>query len=289
MNLYLYHTLSAVNCCLLPVSSRRPLTVSSGDRLTMLSFFRKGDQKKQPGHGGPVVRRVITKKPIPPKPPAATGSSVSTPSRPSTSSSSSYKNGSSSTPSSRPKTQISSVKGKEKAIQRPITNTSSPVKRPIKRKIESARIESESESESSSGEDATALFGSTKKAKHRIGTSSTPRPVSGEEHVGRDRTIFRYRGESEAGEWEGFTPGEEIVQGVRKGWENKGDDDGRVRSLLDKYAACTSHLGDSKIEWRADGQTSHKKVSRSRIHFLLLNFNIPQKGVGRSELAWPSL
>jgi hypothetical protein len=28
---------------------------------------------------------------------------------------------------------------------------------------------------------------------------------------------------------------------VRKGWENKGDDEGRVRSLLDKYAACTFH------------------------------------------------
>jgi hypothetical protein len=111
----------------------------------------------------------------------------------------------------------------------------------VKRKVESTRIESESESESeSSGEDATALFGSVKKVK-RIGLSSTPRPLAGDEYVGKDRVLFRYRDESGAGEWEGFTPGEEVVRGVRKGWENKGDDEGRVRSLLDKYAACSFH------------------------------------------------
>lgn len=73
----------------------------------------------------------------------------------------------------------------------------------------------------------------------RTGLSSTPRPLAGEEYVGRNRTLFRYRGDGEVGEWEGFTPGEEIVNGVRKGWENKGDDDGRIRSMIDKYAACT--------------------------------------------------
>jgi hypothetical protein len=202
----------------------------------MLSFFGKGDQKKQPGSGGPVVRRVITKKPIPPK--SSTSTSTSTPSRPLISSS--YKKGSSST-QSKPKPYTSSSKGKEKASLPPPRPASSPVKRPIKRKVESTRIESESESESeSSGEDATALFGSTKKAK-RIGLSSTPRPLAGDEYVGKDRVLFRYRDEGGAGEWEGFTPGEEIVRGVRKGWENKGDDEGRVRSLLDKYAACTFH------------------------------------------------
>jgi hypothetical protein len=201
----------------------------------MLSFFGKGDQKKQPGSGGPVVRRVITKKPIPPK--SSTNISTSTPSRPSILSS--YKNGSSST-QSKPKPYTSSSKGKEKASLPPPRPASSPVKRPVKRKVESTRIESESESESdSSGEDATALFGSSKKAK-RTGLSSTPRPLAGEECVGKDRVLFRYRDESGAGEWEGFTPGEEIVKGIRKGWENKGDDEGRVRSLLDKYAPCTS-------------------------------------------------
>lgn len=201
----------------------------------MLSFFGKGDQKKQTGSGGPVVRRVITKKPIPPKP--TTTTSISTPSRPSLSSSA-HKNGSSSTSASRPKTQVSSIKGKEKQFSAPSRPASSPVKRPVKRKVESARIESESESDSDE-EDATQLFGSTKKAKTRIGNSSTPRPLAGEELVGRNRTLFRFRDEAEAGEWEGFTPGEEIVRGVRKAWENKGDDEGRVRSLLDKYAACT--------------------------------------------------
>jgi len=199
----------------------------------MLSFFGKGDQKK-PGSGGPVVRRVITKKPIPPK--SSTNTGTFTPSRPLISSS--YKNGSSSTQArSKPYTSSSSNKGKEKASLPPPRPASSPVKRPVKRKIESTRIESESESDSESGEDATALFGSTKKAK-RTGLSSTPRPLAGEECVGKDRVLFRYRDESDAGEWEAFTPGEEIVNGVRKGWENKGDDEGRVRSLLDKYAPC---------------------------------------------------
>jgi hypothetical protein len=204
----------------------------------MLSFFGKGDQKKQPGSGGPVVRRVITKKPIPPK--STTSTSTSTPSRPLISSS--YKNGSSSIQSKpKPYTSSSSSKGKEKASLPPPRPASSPVKRPVKRKVESTRIESESESESeSSGEDATALFGSVRKAK-RIGLSSTPRPLAGDGYVGKDRVLFRYRDEGAAGEWEGFTPGEEIVKGVRKGWENKGDDEGRVRSLLDKYAACTFH------------------------------------------------
>ena len=228
----------------------------------MLSFFGKGDQKKQPGHGGPVVRRVITKKPIPPKPPANT--TASTPSRPSTSSSS-YKNGSSSTQSSRPK-PVSSVKGKEKASQSRPTTT--PVKRPIKRKVESTRIESESESESdSSEEDATDLFGSTKskKAKMRIGLSATPRPLAGEEYVGKDRTLFRYRSDGEAGEWEGFMPGEEIVNGVRKGWENKGDDqqEGRVRSLLDKYAACTSCSHADSVAM-ADARLSAGRIRKAR-------------------------
>ena len=206
----------------------------------MLSFFGKGDQKKQPGSGGPVVRRVITKKPIPPK----STTSTSTPSRPLISSS--YKNGSTST-QSKPKLYASSSKGKEKASLPPPRPASSPVKRPVKRKIESTRIESESESESeSSGEDATALFGSAKKVK-RIGLSSTPRPLAGDEYVGKDRVLFRYRDDDGPGEWEGFTPGEEIVKGVRKGWENKGDDEGRVRSLLDKYAACTSLFSGSGI------------------------------------------
>jgi hypothetical protein len=210
----------------------------------MLSFFGKGDQKKQPGSGGPVVRRVITKKPIPPKSSTSTSTSTSTPSRPLISSS--YKNGSSST-QSKPKlyTSSSSSKGKEKASLPPPRPASSPVKRPVKRKIESTRIESESESESS-GEDADALFGSAKKVK-RIGLSSTPRPLAGDEYVGKDRVLFRFRDESGAAEWEGFTPGEEIVRGVRKGWENKGDDEGRVRSLLDKYAACTSLFSGSGI------------------------------------------
>jgi hypothetical protein len=215
----------------------------------MLSFFGKGDQKKQAsGAGGPVVRRVVTKKPIPPESSISTSTSTSTPSRPSTStsSSSSYKNGSSSTSASRPKHPVtSSLKGKERQSQsqsqsRSRPAQSSPLKRPIKRKVESARIESESESESDSGEDATELFGSIKKAKTRNGQSSTPRPLAGEEYVGRARTLFKYRGEGEVGEWEGFTPGEEIVRGVRKGWENKRDDEGRVRSLLDKYVACMS-------------------------------------------------
>jgi hypothetical protein len=65
---------------------------------------------------------------------------------------------------------------------------------------------------------------------------------AGEEHVGRDRTLFRTRGEAERSEWEGFVPGEEIVRGIRKGWENDGED-GRVRSIVDKYAACTFLLG----------------------------------------------
>ena len=229
---YLYIPVATATCLLL-----------SGSLYTsiMLSFFGKGDQKK-PGSGGPVVRRVITKKPIPPKP--TTNINLSTPSRPLISSS--YKNGSSST-QSRPKPYPSSSKGKEKASLPPPRPASSPVKRPVKRKIESTRIESESESDSeSSGEDATVLFGSTKKAK-RTGLSSTPKPLAGEEYVGKDRVLFRYRDNSDNGEWEGFTPGEEIVRGVRKGWENKGDDEGRVRSLLDKYAACTFHFSDTDV------------------------------------------
>lgn len=238
----LYCTIPCLLPLLLPVSCILAFGthLRLGTITKMLSFFGKGDQKKQPGSGGPVVRRVITKKPIPPKAPIST-TSTSTPSRPSTSSSS-YKNGSSSAQSNRPKTQLSSIKGKEKASisQSQSRAASSPVKRPVKRKAESARIESESESDSnsdSSGDDATALFGSMKKVK-RIGNSSTPRPLAGEELVGKNRTLFQYRSEGDIPEWEGFNPGEEIVRGVRKGWENKGDDEGRVRSLLDKYAAC---------------------------------------------------
>jgi len=218
----------------------------------MLSIFGKGDQKKQvSGTGGPVVRKVMVKKPIPPKPPGQ--SSASRPSTSTSSSASGHKNGSTST-SDRPR--VSSTKGKER--QQPPSRLSkvqptTPSKRPIKRKVESSRIESESESDSGSGSsvdsDPAGLFGSAsklksnKKAKIRNGhaqsSSSTPRPMlAGEEYVGKDRKLFRPRGEGEKGEWEGFVPGEEIVRGVRKGWEADGED-GRVRSLLDKYAACT--------------------------------------------------
>lgn len=229
-----------IPCRLLPALLHlSPVQRSLVHSQKMLSFFGKGDQKKQPGSGGPVVRRVITKKPIPPK----SSTSTSTPSRPLISSS--YKNGSSST-QSKAKPYTSSSKGKEKASLPPPRPASSPVKRPVKRKVESTRIESESESDSESGEDATALFGSAKKVK-RIGLSSTPRPLAGDEYVGKDRVLFRYRDEGAAGEWEGFTPGEEIVRGVRKGWENKGDDEGRVRSLLDKYAACRSSLLERNV------------------------------------------
>jgi len=247
----------------------------------MLSFFGKGDQKK-PGSGGPVVRRVITKKPIPPK--SSTNTGTSTPSRPLISSS--YKNGSSSTQSKpKPYASSSSNKGKEKASLPSPRPASSPVKRPVKRKIESTRIESESESDSESGEDATALFGSTKKAK-RTGLSSTPRPLAGEECVGKDRVLFRYRDEGLAGEWKGFTPGEEIVNGVRKGWENKGDDEGRVRSLLDKYAPCT-FVPSRRLETWADIQISHRRALRSRIHCPLLSYSTPLEGVVRGELNDP--
>jgi hypothetical protein len=66
--------------------------------------------------------------------------------------------------------------------------------------------------------------------------------LAGEEFVGRDRTLFRCHEQKGEREWEGFVPGTDVVDGVRKGWENKGDEEGRVRSMLDKYAACASTL-----------------------------------------------
>ena len=98
--------------------------------------------------------------------------------------------------------------------------------------------------------------------------------------------LFRYRDEGLAGEWKGFTPGEEIVNGVRKGWENKGDDEGRVRSLLDKYAPCT-FVPSRRLETWADIQISHRRALRSRIHCPLLSYSTPLEGVVRGELNDP--
>jgi hypothetical protein len=59
----------------------------------------------------------------------------------------------------------------------------------------------------------------------------------GEERIGKDRHLFLVPTDNE---WEGFVPGDEIVRGTRKAWVGKTEEEGKVRSMLDKYVACES-------------------------------------------------
>jgi hypothetical protein len=243
----------------------------------MNSFFGTDAQKsKFANSGGPVVVRKVVKKSAPPKPvqpssstPRSGQGSSSTPSstRPGHSHSSNGSNGHR-TP------QLSSSKGKEKqsgfsssskSKPRELANSSSrsPPSSKLactpsrkvqqKRKVEQDRIESES----SGSEDAVDLLGSgsNKNKRSRLNGngngnatgSSTPMPGMGEERIGRDRTLFKVETEGQKG-WEGFVSGDEIVRGVRRAWDGKGEEEGKGRSMLDKYVACEldyTHTGVS--------------------------------------------
>lgn len=106
----------------------------------------------------------------------------------------------------------------------------------MKRKISDYnRIESESESDSD-GEDAMDLFGDPVSKRPRM-DGSTPVFGAGEERVGTARRLFV--SDADASGWEGFESGENVIRGIKKGWN--GDVEGKEpKSLLDKYVACKS-------------------------------------------------